>query len=119
MKKILIADDDDTIREVLSYALSRSGCKTFKASNGVEALEILELNPEIEIVILDLKMPVMSGQELCPKLKTLKPAIEIIISSAFVDEAAEKELIDMGIKHILHKPYALTLIGEIINNHIS
>ena len=116
MKNILIVDDDDTIRDVLSYALSGFGYKTFKANNGVKALEALELNPDIEIVILDLGMPVMSGQELCPRLKKLKPSLEVIVSSAFVDEITLKELHDIGVRCILRKPYPLELLNDIITD---
>ncbi|MBI4689331.1 MAG: response regulator [Nitrospirae bacterium] len=116
MKKVLIADDDDTIREAISYTLSVAGHKIYKAGNGAEAIEIFKLNPEIEIVILDLRMPVMDGHEACDLLKRLKPEIEIIISSAFIDEAVTKELCNCGIKHILCKPYDLTVLHEIIDN---
>lgn len=84
------------------YALSQSGHKTYKASNGAEAIEIFKTNPKIEIVILDLRMPVMNGQGLCPVPKNLNPHIEIIVSSAFADETAIKELNALGVKHILH-----------------
>lgn len=119
MKKVLIADDDDTIRKALSYALTQFGYKAYKAGNGAEALEILRANPEIEVVILDLKMPVMTGHEICPLIKNMRPDIEIIISSGFVDEHAVKELNDNGVKYILRKPYPLTLLQDIINNHSS
>jgi len=117
VKKILIVDDDDTVREVLSYAILQFGHKAYKASNGAEAIEVLKANPKIEIVILDLRMPVMNGYEVCPLLKNLKPDIEIIISSAFVDETAVKELNAYGVKYILRKPYPLIQLEEIINNH--
>ncbi len=117
MKRILIVDDDDVVRDVLSLALAEFGHMTYKASNGVKALEILRANPEVEIVILDLKMPVMNGHELCPHLKNLNPDIQIIVSSASVDEMAVKELNDLGVRCILRKPYPLKVLQEVINNY--
>lgn len=119
MKKVLVVDDDDTIREVLLSALAQFGHKAYKASNGAEAIDVLRANPEIEIVILDLKMPVMTGQEVCPLIKNMRPDIEIIISSSFVDEPVLRELNDNGVKYILQKPYPLPVLEEIINNHSS
>ncbi|TAL22350.1 MAG: response regulator [Nitrospirae bacterium] len=119
MKNILIADDDDTIRKALSYALTQFGHKAYKAGDGAEALEILKANPEIEIVILDLKMPVMTGHEIWPLIKGMRPDIEIIISSGFVDESAVSELNNNGIKYILRKPYPLTVLQDIISSHSS
>lgn len=115
MKKILIVDDDDTIREMLSYALAHFGHKAYKAGNGAEAIDVLRANPEIEIVILDLKMPVMTGQEVCPLIKNMRPDVEIIISSGFVDEPVLRELNNHGVKYILRKPYHLPILEEIIN----
>lgn len=117
MKKILIVDDDDTIREVLSYAVAQFGHKVYKANNGAEAMDVLRATPEIEMVILDLKMPVMTGQEVCPLIKDMRPDIEIIISSGFVDESVLRELKDKGVKYILRKPYPLEVLEEIINNY--
>ncbi|MDO9288504.1 MAG: response regulator, partial [Thermodesulfovibrionales bacterium] len=89
------------------------------ASNGAEAIDVLRANPEIEIVILDLKMPVMTGREACPLIKHMRPDIEIIISSGFVDEPVLRELNNHGVKYILRKPYLLPVLEEIINNHSS
>ena len=117
MKRVLIVDDDAAVREVLSSALTHFGYKAYKASNGAEAIDVLKANPEIEIVILDLKMPVMNGHELCPHLKNLNPNIQIIVSSASIDEMAVKELNDLGVRCILRKPYPLKVLQEAINNH--
>ncbi len=119
MKRVLIVDDDDAVREVLSSALTHFGHKAYKASNGAEAIDVLRANPEIEIVILDLRMPVMTGREVCPLIKDMRPDIEIIISSGFVDELVLRELNSHGVKYILLKPYPLPVLEEIINNHSS
>lgn len=116
MKKVLVVDDDDIVREVIFLALAEFGHKAYKASNGAEAIDVLRANPEIKIVILDLKMPVMTGQEVCPLIKNMRPDVEIIISSGFVDELVLKELNDNGVKYILRKPYTLPLLEEILNS---
>lgn len=117
MKKVLVADDDETIRESLSAAVSYFGHKVYLATNGAEAIEVFKANPSIGIIILDLQMPVMDGQEACIIFKKLKPDIEIIILSAYVEEKVVRELNKLGIKHIFRKPYQLTHLLEIIDNH--
>jgi CheY-like chemotaxis protein len=117
VKSVLVVDDDDTVREVLSYAIQQFGHEVYKASNGIEAMEILGMNSGIEVVILDLRMPKMDGYDVCPMIRNLNPDIEIIISSAFVDETKLKGLNDLGVKHILRKPYPLDLLQEIIDSH--
>lgn len=116
MKRVLIVDDDDVVREVLSSALTHFGHEVYKAGNGAEAIDVLRANPEIEIVILDLRMPVMTGREVCPLIKNMRPDVEIIISSGFVDELVLRELNDNGVKYILRKPYTLPVLEEILNS---
>lgn len=116
MKEVLVADDDETIRESLSAAVSYSGHKVYLASNGAEAIEVFKANPSIKIIILDLQMPVMDGLEACIIFKKLKPDIEIIILSAYIGKKVARELNKLGIKHILRKPYQLTHLLEIIEN---
>lgn len=117
MKNILIVDDIESIRNLLTHAVSQFGHKPYTAGNGAEAIDLFRENPEIDIVILDLRMPGISGWEAGVLLKNLKPDIEIIISSASVDEQVEKELKEMGIKHILYKPYRITELQAIIGSN--
>ncbi len=114
MKNILIVDDEEAVRNILTRAVSKFGHKPCTASNGAEAIELFRETPEIDIAILDLRMHGISGQEVAILLKNLKPDIEIIISSAFVNEAVEKELNELGIKHILRKPYPMEELQKII-----
>lgn len=118
MKNILIVDDEETVRSMLSHAVLKFGHKPYTAGNGAKAIELFRENPEIDIVILDLKMPGLSGQEVGLLFKNLRPDIKIIISSAYVDEQVEKELNEIGIKHILHKPYPMTKLQEIIDTSL-
>lgn len=67
--KILIVDDDPNIREVLSVLLGSEGYVVDQAENGDTALEKLGADPSIDLVILDIMMPGMSGVEVCARLR--------------------------------------------------
>lgn len=118
MKKILVIDDDDIIKEMFSDALTQFGHEVYTAKNGSDALRVIKATPEIDIIILDLLMPVMNGQETCCQIKRLLPDVEIIVVSTFLDDVAIKELAGMGVKHFLPKPSSLKFLQDIINNHV-
>lgn len=69
MSKILVVDDSNTLREMISDLLKGSGMKIDVASNGIEALEKIEISRP-DLVVLDIVMPGMNGYELCRKLKS-------------------------------------------------
>lgn len=67
-KKILVVDDDNNLRKIVTHLLDRSGYPTISAEDGVEAQEILA-REEIALVVLDVMMPGLSGYELCEKMQ--------------------------------------------------
>ncbi|MEJ2071472.1 MAG: response regulator [Syntrophobacterales bacterium] len=82
MKKILVADDEMAIRLLYSEELKEEGYEVFTASNGREALEIVEKEP-LDLVILDIKMPEMDGIEALRQIKEKKPNLPVLLSTAY------------------------------------
>ena len=82
MKKILVADDEMAIRLLYSEELKEEGYEVFTASNGLEALEIVEKEP-LDLVILDIKMPEMDGIEALRQIKEKKPNLPVLLSTAY------------------------------------
>ena len=68
MAKILIADDDPDIRDILKLTLSEENYETIEATNGQEALEIIRSKP-LDLALLDYKMPKMDGRQVCNLIK--------------------------------------------------
>jgi two-component system, response regulator, stage 0 sporulation protein F len=82
MKKILVADDEMSIRLLYSEELKEEGYEVYLASNGREALEVVEKVP-LDLVILDIKMPEMSGIEVLRQIKEKNPNMPVLLSSAY------------------------------------
>jgi two-component system, response regulator, stage 0 sporulation protein F len=82
MKKILVADDEMSIRLLYSEELREEGYEVFTASNGKEALEVVD-KESLDLIILDIKMPEMSGIEVLRQIKEKYPNLPVLLSSAY------------------------------------
>lgn len=114
---VLIVDDEDALRDVLRRMLEGEGCGVLTASDGTQALEILQAHPDsISVVILDWVMPRMSGIELLRWMKTQHHIehIPVIMLTALDDPERIKEGIDAGAFYYLVKPFQRTLLKSIL-----
>jgi diguanylate cyclase (GGDEF)-like protein len=100
--RILIVDDDDTIRSLMKEFMTTLGYHCYTASGGLEALEILELHP-VDVVITDIIMPGMDGLELTQQIKE-KYDYEIIVMTGFAGEYSYEEVIQKGASDFVFKP---------------
>jgi two-component system response regulator (stage 0 sporulation protein F) len=82
MKRILVADDEMSIRLLYSEELKEEGYDVLTAANGKEALEVVAKEP-LDLVILDIKMPEMSGIEVLRQIKEKHPDLPVLLSSAY------------------------------------
>lgn len=80
--KVLIIDDEDKLRGLLARIIGLEGYTTFEAANGKAGLKLLE-REEVQVVISDVKLPDANGVELTAKIKSLYPAVEVIVLTAF------------------------------------
>ncbi|WP_456432453.1 hybrid sensor histidine kinase/response regulator [Thermosulfuriphilus sp.] len=111
---ILIVDDEEPIREMLATILGRSGHKVLLASNGQEALRIIsERQGAIDLVILDINMPLLSGREVFHRLKKEAPQVSVLISSGLDLDPRTDPLIKEADGY-LRKPFYLDeLLDEV------
>jgi two-component system alkaline phosphatase synthesis response regulator PhoP len=115
MAKILVAEDEPDIRELLSFTLKYGGFDVVTAANGLEAIEQAQKSKP-DMILLDVRMPRMTGYEACKVLKE-KPetsSIPIVFLSAKGQEAEVERGIEVGAIDYILKPFAPdTLISQI------
>ncbi len=104
-KVILIVDDCDTTRKLLSYIVRERGYRIIGASNGIEALEVLATNP-VDIVLTDLNMPQMDGYELSRSLRRQDEYknLPIVMITTEASDADMKMGYEAGVNTYLSKP---------------
>jgi len=82
-KKVLVVDDEEGIRFLYKEELEEEGCEVVLASNGEEALEKLDACGDIDLVLLDIKMPGMDGVEVLRRIKEKSKDVPVILSTAY------------------------------------
>ncbi len=113
-QRVLVADDDPAVRQVMREILESGGYDTVGASNGADAVAIFaEEHASIDLVILDLSMPVLGGREAVPALRAIAEDVPLILMSGYSD-ADMFEAIDSGeVDGSLHKPAKLQVVLEV------
>jgi DNA-binding NtrC family response regulator len=102
--KILVVDDEQSIRDSCRQALSKSGFQVSVADNGAKGLEMLSTEP-FDLVIVDLKMPGLSGMELLKKTKELDPEIVVVVITGYATIESAVEAIKAGAYDFIPKPF--------------
>ncbi len=110
--KILVVEDDPDVREMIVGILSDLGYQTLVATNGPEALAILNQDRSVDLLFTDIVMPAgMSGTELARQASCLRPDLKVLLSSGYTREANQRRLARAEFPFIA-KPYRPTTLGK-------
>ncbi|MGO9571804.1 MAG: response regulator, partial [Desulfomonilaceae bacterium] len=106
---ILLVDDEEFIRDLAIRFLDHAGYRVIIAEDGRKAVEVYETEKNsISLVILDLIMPKMSGRRCLEELLKVEPKVKVLISSGYSDAENRDELIQVGAKGFVGKPFQMT-----------
>jgi len=110
---ILVVDDEPIVLRTTKAALEQRGFQVLRAESGKAAIETLKRERDrVSIVVLDLSMPGMSGQETLLELRRIKPAIEVIVSSGYSESEALRIFSGQHISAFLQKPFSAARLAE-------
>jgi len=112
---ILVIDDEPLVRRLAQQALERYGYSVLLAENGERGLELFrrDLN-RIDCVILDMTMPVMSGEETLMRMREIRAEIPVILSSGFDEAEAARRFEGKGLAGFLQKPYDAATLARMV-----
>ncbi len=107
MKKVLIAEDESAIREIIAITLKRAGYDVTEAIDGQNALDIYaEMNGDFDVVLLDIMMPNVDGLEVCKRLRNESSTVGIIMLTAKTQEMDKVSGLLMGADDYITKPFS-------------
>ena len=106
MKKVLILEDEVNIRSFVVINLKRAGYEVIEAGTGQEALDQLQLNPEIGVAILDIMLPDIDGFEVCRRIRAINKKMGIIMLTARTQEMDKVTGLMTGADDYVTKPFS-------------
>jgi PAS domain S-box-containing protein len=112
---VLLIDDEETILDVGQALLKAMGYKVLTAKSGQEAIELYQKNQEdIDIVILDMIMPNMSGGEVYDRMKEINPDIKVLLSSGYSVDGQATDILNRGCNGFIQKPFNINELSAAI-----
>ena len=117
-RKILVAEDDNTSYLFLYETLKEKGIKVLRANNGAEAIDIINKNIDIEIVLMDMKMPEMNGLEATRQIKKKYSHITVIMQTAFAQTDDREKALAGGCDDYISKPIEEEQLFELMSKYL-
>jgi PAS domain S-box-containing protein len=117
---ILVIDDEELVRQLSQSALARYGYTVLAAENGPKGIEVLRTNVQaVDLVLLDMTMPLMSGEETFQHLKTIRPDLPVILCSGYHEVEYAERFAGKGLAGFIQKPFTAAYLAERIKTTLT
>ena len=117
MVRIMIIEDDEEMRSLMKDFFEEEGFETDSASNGVDGLRILSKD-HFDLVITDIRMPGLTGLDILPRIRRLKPETPIIVITAYGSNDVRRRSLERGATTYLEKPIHLSKLRTVIREMV-
>ena len=114
--KLLFVEDEEDLLSIISDALTKLEANFVTANNGLEALEVLKNNPDIDAIITDINMPVMNGLDMIKNILDQGINIPIIVMSAHTEAEYTSKASEYGVSEYLLKPFDFIKFIDLITS---
>jgi len=114
--KILIADDDESSIMLANVLVDKFSKKILLAKNGIEAVEVCQNHKDIDLILMDIKMPVLPGNEAVRQIRYFNNSVYIIAQTAYAYEEDREKAIEAGCDDYITKPLNQDMLNRLINN---
>ncbi len=121
IQRVMIVDDEESVREITSMMLGDAGIEQIlTASDGKEAMQLYKhRGNEIDLIILDLTMPHMDGEETFRQLRLINPDVKVILISGYSEQSVQDRFAGKGLRGFLQKPFTSEKLAKVINDSFS
>ena len=117
-KLILVVEDEEFNRIYFEELLNQIHCNVLVANNGLEAVEICKNNDKINLVLMDIKMPLMDGYEATKEIKKIRPSLPIIAQTAFALLGDKDKSLENGCDDYIAKPVKKDVLIQLIRKYL-
>lgn len=111
---ILLAEDDDMVRQLAVMMLERAGYTVLTASDGEEAVEVFRANPSVDLLLLDVIMPKMGGNDVLEEIRAMDPRVRAVFTSGYTQNAIHTNFILHQGLLLLQKPYTSDRLLKVV-----
>ena len=110
---ILIIEDEASVMEMTRTILERLGYRVFEAATGEKAVEMAEkLDEKIDLALLDIKLPDLTGNQLYPLIMAARPEMKVLVCSGYALDGPVQEILDAGAEGFVQKPFSISALSE-------
>lgn len=118
--RVLVIDDEEPVLEAVTDILALSGVETLTAVSGQEGIDLYNQHrDDVAVILLDLSMPEMSGEDTFFILRQINAAVPIILSSGYDENEAKKRIADAGHADFLAKPYDVDILSAKLRVYVA
>lgn len=118
LARVLVAEDEDSVREFVSRALALHGHEVLAAADGAKAVELMNQH-HFDLLITDIVMPMMDGISLALKVRDARPHVPILLMTGYANESQRAHNLDVLIEGLLSKPFSKDQLMSAVNKALS
>jgi DNA-binding response OmpR family regulator len=115
-RTVLVVEDERLMLHLLRRILSNSGYEVLTAADGEEAINVYRRHTrEIDLVLLDLGLPKISGVDVFAMMKEANPAVRVVVASGYLERETKNKMHETGVTQFVDKPYMIDKVLETLN----
>lgn len=115
---VLVVEDDEMSDLLITIIIEEKGYEVLHAKSGIEAIEVCKSHPEIQLILMDIKMPKMDGYEATKKIRGFNKEVIIIMQTAYAMAGDKEKALDVGCNEYITKPIVIELLLELLEKYI-
>jgi len=116
--KILIAEDDETSRNYISLIINDFSAKILEASTGIETVELCRNTKDLDLILMDIQMPIMNGYDATREIRKFNKKVIIIAQTAFALSGDREKAIEAGCDDYIAKPISKVELHSLIHQYL-
>lgn len=118
MAQVLLAEDEETVREFVSRVLTMHGHSVLEAKDGAQAVELMNQH-HFDLLLTDIVMPIMDGITLALKVRATRPHVPIILMTGYANESQRAHNLSVLIEDLLSKPFNKDQLVAAVNKALN